>query len=122
MQTRNHQGSRRWLVLTVGGVLAALLVAVYAYAYAERRRPVEIYGATEIDAVVLQFYVGSCGGEPIVTELDQSEDEVRIAFEATTGGWYGNDCLDSIDVRLDAPLSGRVLTDGSNGDEAEVQD
>ena len=66
--------------------------------------------------------VRSCGGEPAITELDESEDEVRIAVEATTRPVGETDeCLDSVEARLATPLRGRVLVDGSSGQTVEVQ-
>lgn len=113
------------LTVVVVVVLAALLVAGYVYALSERRRTVEIAGgeiSTEMDPLVLYLAVGSCGGEPTVTEFVQSDAEVRIAVEATTGGMSGRaQCLDQVKVRLDEPLGDRLLIDGSHGQAVEVQ-
>lgn len=120
-RTPHRRVSRPWLVLAAVVVLAAVIIVGYVYALAERRRPVEIAGALVFDHV-LMLEVGSCGGEPTITELDQAADEVRIAVEATTRPLGpANDCLDGIEVQLDAPLRDRVLIDGSNGQAVEVQ-
>jgi len=120
-QTSGRRVSRPGLVLGVVVVLAAVIAAGYVYAIAERRRPVEIFGAMASDDVVV-LEVGSCRGEPTVTELDQADGEVRIAVEATTRPLGpAAECLDGIEVQLDAPLRDRVLIDGSNGQAVEVQ-
>lgn len=120
-QTPGRRVPRPWPVLAVVVVLAAVIAAGYVYATAERRRPVEIVGATAFDNVVM-LEVGSCGGEPTVTELDQADGEVRIAVEATTRLMgAAAECLDGLEVHLDAPLRDRVLIDGSNGQTVEVQ-
>ena len=112
---------RRWLVLAVVGVLATVIIVGYIYATAERRRPVEIIGATSLDEVVV-LEVSSCHGEPTVTELDQADGDVRIAVEATTRPLGpADECNDVLEVRLDTPLGDRVLIDWSNGQEVEVQ-
>lgn len=60
-------------------------------------------------------------GEPTVTELEEADDVVRIAVRATTGGLSGDDCEDSLEVRLSAPLGDRALIDGSNEQTVEVR-
>lgn len=119
-QTADRRVPRRWLVLAAVVVLA-VIAAAYDYALTERRRPVEIMTAMAFDGVVV-LEVGSCRGEPTVTELDQADAEVRIAVEATTRLMGpAMECADGIEVQLDAPLRDRVLIDGSNGQPVEVQ-
>jgi len=116
--TPDRRVRRSWLVLAVVVVLAA----GYFYATAERRQPVEIVNAEELDEVLL-VVVGTCGGEPTVSELDQGDAEVRIVVESTTQllAGAGGDCQDGVEVHLDAPFGDRVLIDGSNGQAVEVQ-
>lgn len=113
---------RPWLVLAVVVVVAAVILGSLGYATAERRRSVEIVEAHELDDVLL-VVVGTCGGEPTVTKLDQTAAEVRIAVESTTRllASAHNDCQDGVEVHLDAPLGDRVLIDGSNGHAVVVQ-
>lgn len=120
-QPAGRRVPRLRLVLAILVLLAAVIAAVYVYATAELRRPVEIYSATVSNNVVI-LEVSSCGGEPTVTELDQLDGEVRISVESTTR-LIGTaaECLDGLEVQLDAPLRDRVLIDGSNGQPVEVQ-
>ena len=120
-QTRDRRVPRPGLTLAVVVVLAAVIATAYVYAAAERRRSVEIDGAMAFDEVVL-LVVGSCGGEPTITRLEQADGEVRIAVEATTRPMGpAAECQDSIEAQLDAPLGDRLLIDESNGQAVEVQ-
>jgi len=121
VRTRDRRVRRPALVAAVVVLLVAVVGGGYGYATAERRGLVQVVAATAMDDVLI-VEVASCGGEPAVTELDQAESEVCVAVEATTRPTGpANQCLDSIDVRLDAPLHDRVLVDGSNGQAVEVQ-
>ena len=82
------------------------------------RGPVEITEATATGGTTLQLHVDSCNGEPEVTVLEQTDDEVRVEITSTTPapGWGGDDCLDGLELSLDAPLGNRALVDLSTGD------
>jgi len=70
----------------------------------------------------VDLIVGSCNGDPEVTALEQTADEVRVEVTSTVPapGWAGDGCLDSLTVALDAPLGDRVLVDMTSGDVVEV--
>lgn len=87
------------------------------------RGPVEIWEASTADGTGLQLVVASCNGEPEVTALEQTDTEVRIEVTSTTPapGWPGEDCLDGLELTLDAPLGDRALVDLSTGDTVGVR-
>lgn len=82
------------------------------------RGPVEIWEAYAGGGAGLQLTVGSCNGEPEVTVLEQTDSEVRVEITSTTPapGWPGEDCLDGLELTLDAPLGDRALVDVTTGD------
>lgn len=108
-------------VVPVGG-LAAVLVMALAGCPATVRKPVEFSHVTLTDDRTLEMSVDSCNGNPEVTELEQTETEVRLEVTSTVPGpgQPGNDCMDGIEVTLDAPLGDRVLVDARTGDAVEV--
>lgn len=87
------------------------------------RGPVEIWEAYAADGPGLQLTIGSCNGDPEVTVLEQTDTEVRIEVTSTTPapGWPGEDCLDGLELTLDAPLGDRTLVDLSTGDTVQVR-
>lgn len=87
------------------------------------RGPVAITEASAAaGGTTVQLYVGSCNGEPEVTVLEQTDTEVRVEITSTTPapGWPGADCLDGLELTLDAPLGDRALVDLSTGDAVTV--
>ena len=86
------------------------------------RGPVGIWEAFAADGPVVQLTVGSCNGDPEVTVLEQTETEVRVEVTSTTPapGWPGADCLDGLELTLDAPLGDRTLVDLTTGDTVTV--
>lgn len=87
------------------------------------RGPVEVWEAYTGGGTGLQLTVGSCNGEPEVTVLEQTDDEVRVEITSSTPapGWPGEDCLDGLELTLDAPLGDRTLVDLSTGDTVGVR-
>lgn len=85
------------------------------------RGPVAITEASSTGSG-LQLYVGSCNGEPEVTALEETDTEIRVEVTSTTPapGWPGNDCLDGLELTLDAPLGDRALIDLSTGEAVQV--
>lgn len=67
----------------------------------------------------VDLFVASCNGDPEVTALVQSPDDVRIEVTSTVPapGWGGDDCLDGLTVTLDAPLGDRTLIDLTTGEQ-----
>ena len=72
----------------------------------------------------VKMYVASCNGDPEVTVLEEATTEVRVEITSTTAapGWPSPDCLDGLEVTLDAPLAGRTLIDLTTGDVVDVVD
>lgn len=87
------------------------------------RGPVAITEAYVADGTGLQVFVGSCNGDPEVTVFEQTGTEIRIEVTSTTPapGWPGEDCLDGLELTLDAPLGDRMLVDLSTGGPVPVR-
>ncbi len=66
------------------------------------------------DGTTLDVAVQSCNGDPELAELEETETEVRIQVVATT---YRDtdDCLDSIQIKLTAPVGDRAVIDVTTG-------
>ena len=66
----------------------------------------------------LTLVVATCGGEPALDLLREQDDTVEVAVVSTRtfGGSGGNDCLDPVEVPLQAPLGDRILVDATTGD------
>lgn len=75
------------------------------------------FGEAWTDDLGLQVNAGSCNGEPEITVLEETADEVRVEITATVPapGWGGNACLDTVVVPLAEPLGERALVDLTTG-------
>lgn len=110
-------------------VVAALLVAVVAVAVVATltrgfswRDQVPITGAVLTEPDHLMLLVGTCGGEPELDLLREQDELVEVAVVSTRKiGGSGNDCLDPVEVRLQAPLGDRRLVDATTGDDVAVE-
>jgi hypothetical protein len=63
--------------------------------------------------------VGSCNGHPAV-EATESADNVSVRVTSYVPNGDRNDCQDVVSVKLERPLQGRVLIDGTNGSHIAV--
>ncbi len=63
----------------------------------------------------LSVIVNTCHGDPVVSGLVETADEVNIEVTSTTTKGAGDACLDSVSVDLSAPLGGRTVIDASDG-------
>lgn len=79
----------------------------------------EVYLITES---TLRLNVSSCGGDPEVTVLEETDSEVRLEITSTNAapGWMSAACLDGLEVGLAAPLGDRTLIDISTGRPVDV--
>lgn len=78
----------------------------------------ELYGAS-VDGSLLSIEVPTCNGEPEVTMLEETDDQVRV--EVVSQRQRGGDaCLDGVRVELDRPLGDRVLIDVTSGRTLQV--
>ena len=86
------------------------------------RGPVRVTEAYRVGGTTLQLVVASCNGEPEVTVLEQTDAEVRLEVTSTTPapGWPGEDCLDGLEVTLDAALEDRRVVDLTTGEAVPV--
>lgn len=76
------------------------------------RGGVDIMEASLLSPDPLELYVGSCNGYPRAYKLHQDTESVRLRVEAnSTPLKGGEDCQDSVKVRLNAPLGNRQVID-----------
>lgn len=61
--------------------------------------------------------MGTCHGDP-VADIVETSDAVTITVTSTRRENSG-DCLDVLDIALDAPLDDRAVVDGATGRELE---
>jgi hypothetical protein len=64
--------------------------------------------------------VPSCNGEPVVDELVEDGEAVRLRIVTTVTN-PGDGCLDSLEIELEEPLGGRPLIDMTSGTELQVR-
>lgn len=69
----------------------------------------------------LALFVESCGGNPGVTLLSETDTEVEVkVISSSTPFKGGGDCLDIVDVHLRAPLGDRSVIDSHTGQTVNV--
>lgn len=106
-------------------VFAAVLAAVGCTSGdspTSRRGPVSL---EDMEAVVsrspsISLGVPSCNGDPVLDELVEEPDVVRLQVVSTVTN-PGDGCLDSLEVELDAPLGDRELVDMTSGAQIRVR-
>ncbi|GGC07663.1 hypothetical protein [Cellulomonas carbonis] len=81
------------------------------------------FGEAWTDDGVLLVNAWSCNGEPEVTLLEETRDEIRLQITATVPapGWPGDGCLDTVAVPLEQPVDDRTLTDATSGAAVPVE-
>lgn len=78
---------------------------------------VVLAGPTELEVVV-----SSCMGDPVVDELEEDDEQVRIRIvTAMLVGGEGPACADALTVTLDDPLDGRTVIDLVSGETLPVR-
>lgn len=113
------RGTTRTRVAAVCVALAAATVACLG----PSRGPVSLSGMEvwQVDDTTLAVSVPSCNGDPEVAQVVETPAEVRIEIVTTVPRGGGDDCLDSVQVHLDAPMGSRSLVDHTSGEEMAVQ-
>ncbi|GAB2466869.1 hypothetical protein [Xylanimonas ulmi] len=112
-----------WWGLTILLILAvattAVLVLTRGVSWRDRA---PITQAVLLEQDLLALVVDTCGAEPEVDLLDEQEEAVQVAVISTRtiGGPGSGDCLDVVEVRLQAPLGDRPLIDVTSGDQITV--
>lgn len=121
-QTKRRRS--RWVV--VAWLLAVLAVVGFAVVVTRGvswrdRFPVVRAILSEPDHLILM--VDTCGENPELDLLREQAEVVEVAVVSTRtfGGSGSGDCLDPVDVQLQAPLGDRRLVDATTGDEVDVE-
>ena len=103
----------RVMAVAAVGLVGVLLSACTGPA--QKRRPVELAeDAILVAPAELEVGVQSCNGNPEITQLTETDQQVRVEVTATVFD-PGDSCLDLIVVALDAPLGDRELVDLTSG-------
>lgn len=105
-------------------IAAALLVALAVWLLLPNvtvRGEVRIVEAELRPPETLALVVESCNGDPEVTTLRLTDDDVQVAVKASSTPFSGGeDCLDVVEVDLGAPLGQRTVVDMHSGQRVEV--
>lgn len=72
------------------------------------------YAHTFDDSITVT--VDTCNGDPVVTDLVEDPDEVKVAITSTKTN-PGDACLDDLVIALTANIGGRTVIDSSTGRE-----
>jgi hypothetical protein len=103
----------RVMAVAAVGLVGVLLSACTGPA--QKRRPVELVeDAVLVVPAELEVGVQSCNGNPEITQLTETDQQVRVEVTATVFD-PGDSCMDLIVVALDAPLGDRELVDLTSG-------
>lgn len=114
---RSAHVTTRWTAATAAAVIVSA-GAVTACASDITRGPVSLAGQTmgAPEPSLLVFTVPSCNGDPELTDLDESTDEVRVEITTTqVVRGAAAMCLDSLDIELTEPLGDRTVVDVTSG-------
>ncbi len=101
----------------IGAVALALTTApmVVGCSAGQTRGTATIMNYIASDDGALSVIVNTCHGDPVVSGLVETTDEVNITVTSTKTHGAGDACLDSVDVDLSAPLGDRTVIDASDG-------
>ena len=122
--TQARSRRRRWIAGVVALAVVALiggLMWVLLNGYTTREQ-VEVVDAEYLPGQqALLLIVGTCQGNPELTQLEQTDSEVRVAVVSTIHHFQGgNACQDSVEVALEEPLAQRQVIDLASGTTVSV--
>ena len=108
----------------LGGVALALTMVpmVVGCSAGQTRGTATITNYIVSDEGSLSVIVNTCHGDPVVSALVETTDEVKVAVTSTKTNGAGDACLDSVDVDLSAPLGDRTVIDASDGHQVVDQE
>jgi hypothetical protein len=115
--------SRRGLLVIVSilALAVVLVVGLFVFRDITVRSTVGIAEAELRDDDVLALVVHSCNGDPEISDLDETDDHVRVeVIASSTPLSGGGDCLDLVEISLQEPLGDRVLIDADDGETVDV--
>jgi hypothetical protein len=94
-----------------GSILVGLLLAACALPGTEDRGR-EVVSVAVVEDDTLAMSIRGCTGG-LKPEAQETSEQVIVTVTGPPPS--GDDCLDGVRVRLDDPLGGRTLIDGSTG-------
>ncbi|WP_157987924.1 hypothetical protein [Jiangella endophytica] len=114
--------TRRVALLVVGlAVAVALVVGWRLVGGLSTRGTVEVVAADLLADDLVMLSVDSCNGEPKMSVLEEDGQQVRVEVVASStpfGG--GDDCLDTVELQLQAPLGDRDVIDIHTDESVDV--
>lgn len=119
---RSASGRAGPFVVALVLIVVVVVAATWFWSWSgSRRAAVDVVEAELRDSLRLTLSVDSCNGGPELTRLEETADEVRVEVVSDAPLFRGReDCLDSVEVRLDEPLGDRVLRDLHSGQDVTV--
>lgn len=115
-------GRARPFVVALLIIVVVVVAAAWFWSWSgTRRAAVDVVEAELRDSLQLALVVGSCNGDPEVTRLEETADEVRVEVVSDAPLFRAeDDCMDLVEVQLDEPLGDRAVRDLHSGQEVTV--
>lgn len=117
MSTRSRWLSARRIWIAIGAVAVLVLAAwVFVLPKVTIRGEVTIVEAELRLPSTLALVVDSCDGDPSVSSLRLTDQDVQIEVKASSTPFSGgDDCQDVVEVELQEPLGDRSVVDLHSG-------
>lgn len=116
---------RRWWIvgaLIAAGVVLAGVAWMVLHGYTTRERVEVVSASYWVDRSQLMLTVGTCGGDPELSKLEETATQVDVEVVSTVPRFRGsNDCLDVVEVTLPQPLGQRQVVDLATGQVVDVE-
>lgn len=114
----------RRLARLVVAILVAGLATFVAWLYfggGVWRSEVSVMDAELHGTARLALFVASCHGDPVVTVLNEDDNQVRVRVVSSSTPFFGGDtCQDVVEVMLRNPLGDRAVIDLHSGQTVSV--
>jgi hypothetical protein len=119
--TKRRFFTRRRIVAATAAIAALVAAAWVFLPNVTLRGEVSIVEAELRSPDNLTLVVDSCNGDPSVSSLRMTDQDVQVEVRASSTPFSGGqDCQDVIDVELEEPLGDRAVVDLHSGQTVEV--
>ncbi|HET7846918.1 MAG TPA: hypothetical protein VFL72_05450 [Acidimicrobiia bacterium] len=115
-------GRQQNLVIVAVVALGSLVFVAWLFLFGGIwRSEVSVEEAELRSSDLLALVVASCNGDPEVSLLRETDQQVQVRVVASSTPLRGGgDCLDVVEVQLQEPLNDRVLVDLHSGQSISV--
>lgn len=114
-------GRQRGLIVAIIALGSLVFVAWLFLFGGIWRSEVSVEEAELRSSDLLALVVASCNGDPEVSLLRETDQQVQVRVVASSTPLRGGgDCLDIVEVQLQEPLNDRVLIDMHSGQSVSV--